>query len=61
MSSALTCCVPRRRLGAIRIKVGGHFAGGPLDVDQVADEFGALAEQARQCGHHGRYRADAVR
>jgi sugar phosphate isomerase/epimerase len=37
-------------LGAIRIKVGGHFAGGPLDVDHVADEFGALAEQARRAG-----------
>ncbi len=37
-------------LGAIRIKVGGHFAGGPLDVAHVTDEFGKLAEDARQAG-----------
>lgn len=38
------------QLGAVRIKVGGHLAGGSADIDQVAEEFATLAEQARQAG-----------
>jgi sugar phosphate isomerase/epimerase len=34
-------------LGALRMKCIGSFAGGEVDVERAADEFGRLCEQAR--------------
>ena len=34
-------------LGALRMKSIGSFAGGEVDVERAADEFGRLCEQAR--------------
>lgn len=38
------------QLGATRIKVGAHLAGGTLHVEKVAEEFSTLAEQAQGAG-----------
>lgn len=37
-------------LGARHIKIGGHFAGGPLDVDHVAEELHRLGVDAGNAG-----------
>jgi sugar phosphate isomerase/epimerase len=37
-------------LGVTRIKVGANLSGGDYDVDQVAEEFAILGEQAQRAG-----------